>query len=452
MATVSYFLDTRKTDVGFGIIKLRVTHNRVQRDYSTKIKVTIPQFEKLKNQGAKLDRRLKDKEIIQLHELLFAEKDDLKVFIDGHVIRAENVIKQLGNNFDFQTFKTNLLNYDKIDTDSTTRDVIQYLNNKAKALKKNGQISHGNNFGLVAKSLSRFVKYLQIEDPNRLKPKKGFVLCFEHIDSDFLNDWAVFMRKYGKVSQKLINGIPISSSGASEATISIYSRALRTVFNEAIHKTIIDAEMYPFGKNGFVPPQGRNVKKALTSDQLTKLKSYQPEEVDSLEQRALDFWLFSYFGNGMNFTDILHLKKGNLRENTIQYFRQKTRKNPIPVNVRLNERMRETIERWGNNDVDKNGLLFPFLNGVKSVQDRKAKVHQFVKLTNKYMNLIGENLGFETKLNTYQARHSFATQLMRGYAPLNMIKEKLGHKKITTTENYLGSFEKEEEDKFLDLL
>lgn len=33
-----------------------------------------------------------------------------------------------------------------------------------------------------------------------------------------------------------------------------------------------------------------------------------------------------------------------------------------------------------------------------------------------------------------------------------MIKEKLGHKKISTTESYLGSFEKEIEDKYLDKL
>jgi hypothetical protein len=48
MATVNYYLDTRKTDEGFGIIKLKITHNREQNDYSTKIKIATSIFEKLK--------------------------------------------------------------------------------------------------------------------------------------------------------------------------------------------------------------------------------------------------------------------------------------------------------------------------------------------------------------------------------------------------------------------
>ena len=49
-------------------------------------------------------------------------------------------------------------------------------------------------------------------------------------------------------------------------------------------------------------------------------------------------------------------------------------------------------------------------------------------------------------------RYIFATRFLRSNAPLAMIKEKLGHKKISTTESYLGSFEKEIEDKYLDKL
>ena len=60
MATVTYFLDTRKSDSGFGIIKIRVTHNRVQRDYSTKLKVEVKAFDKIKKSGETLDGRIKE--------------------------------------------------------------------------------------------------------------------------------------------------------------------------------------------------------------------------------------------------------------------------------------------------------------------------------------------------------------------------------------------------------
>lgn len=452
MATVNYFLDTRKTEEGLGIIKLIITHNREQKVYSTKIKILTSTFEKLRKQGAELDGRIKDVDIINFHNKLFAAIDGNKVFVDGFVLRAKTIIKKLGENFDFDKFKVEFDNYGKevVIADEKT-DLIKTLNIKCKVLKSKGQLSHGTNFGLVAKSLTRFVEYLQVQDPNRLKPKKNFVLRFSHVDSEFLTDWSFFMRQHGKVSQKKENGKPVGATGATATTISIYSRALRRVFNEAISLKIVDADSYPFGKNGFKPPVGRNIKKALTTDQIDKIKAYKPQP-NTLEQRSHDLWLFSYFGNGMNFTDILHLKWKNMQDDNIVFHRQKIVENQVEIRVRINDTMRVILARLANERKNDNDFVFPFLNGIKTAEKQKAEIHQVIKLTNKYMNLIGAKLGIKDKLNSYVARHCFATRLMRSNAPLAMIKEKLGHKKISTTENYLGSFEKEVEDRYLDEL
>lgn len=450
MATVNHFLDTRKTDVGFGIIKLRVTNNREQRDYSTKLKVTTALYDKLKKQGVEIDGRIKDIELINYHNQLFANKDDITVFSDGYIVRAKNIIKKLGDNFDFDTFKIEFDNYGKSITNTNEKtDLIKALNTKSEKLKLNGQITHGTNFGLVAKSLDRFVKYLQLIDPQRLKPKRDFVLKFEHVNSEFLKDWSIWMKQYGKSSQKK-DGL---SSPASETTIGIYSRTLRVLFNDAIADKLIDKELYPFGNKEFTPPVGKNIKKALSKSDIELIKNYQPEK-NTLEQRSHDLWLFSYFGNGMNFTDILHLKWSNISDTnkTITFQRQKTKGTFTTINVKLNERMSETISRWASEFKGSDDFVFPFLNNTKDLKRQKAVVHQTVKLTNKYMNRIAEKLGISGDLNTYHARHSFATQMMRNNAPLTMIKDKLGHKKISTTESYLGSFEQDVENEFLNLL
>lgn len=452
MATVNFFLDTRKTEEGFGIIKLRVTHNREQRDYSTKIKVSKPIFDKLKKQGIELDGRVKDYELINFHNLLFAPIDNKFIFADGFILRAKNIIKHLGTNFNFDSFKEKFDNYgrDTLLIDDKT-DLIKALNNKCELLKSKGQLSHGTNFGLVAKSLTRFVEYLQINDPNRLKPKKDFILRFKHVDSEFLTDWSFFMRKHGKVSQKKHNGSPIGTTGASETTIGIYSRTLRVIFNDAIEAKIVDPDTYPFGEKRFSPPIGRNIKKALSTEQIDAIKDYIPSP-NSLEQRSHDLWLFSYFGNGMNFTDILHLKWKNISENTITFQRKKTIKNSTDITVRINDSMKSVLTRWATERRNDNDFVFPFLNGLQSIEKQTAMIHQIIKVTNQHMNQIGSKLGIKGKINTYEARHSFATRLMRSNAPLVMIKEKLGHKKISTTESYLGSFEKEVEEQYLNLL
>jgi site-specific recombinase XerD len=64
------------------------------------------------------------------------------------------------------------------------------------------------------------------------------------------------------------------------------------------------------------------------------------------------------------------------------------------------------------------------------------------------MKKIGTILGFDTKLTTYSARHSFATVLKRSGAPIEFISESLGHKDLKTTENYLDSFEDEMKESF----
>ena len=452
MATVNYYLDTRKTDEGFGIIKLRITYNREQKDYSTKIKIATSIFEKLKKQGSELDGRIRDNEIISYHQLLFSPKDNRKIFADGFVVRAKTIIKQFGDNFDFDNFKNEFDNYGKetICLDEKT-DLIKTLNYKCETLKAKGQLTHGTNFGLVAKSLTRFVEYLQVYDPNQLKPRKNFVLRFSHVDSEFLTNWSAFMKEHGKVSQKKVNGVPIGAKGVSETTIGIYSRTLRVVFNDAIEAKIIDRDTYPFGNKRFSPPVGRNIKKALSTSQIDAIKSYIPAP-NTLEQRSHDLWLFSYFGNGMNFTDIFHLSWQDITDDKILFQRQKTMKSNTTISVRINDTMRVILDRWANKQKNEKDFVFPFLTGINSLEKRKGEIHQIIKVTNYHMNEIGTKLAIKEKLNTYVARHSFATRMLRSNAPLAMIKEKLGHKKIATTESYLGSFEKDVEDKYLDEL
>ena len=455
MATVTHFLDTRKSIDENGIIKLRITHNRVQRDYSTKIKISPKDYSTLKKWGAERDGRKKEKDLIHFHNLLYASKDvNNNIYEDGFVVRAKTIIKQLGVNFSFDKFKAM---YDAYGVDVEIKtDVISFLNKKCEMLRAKGQISHGNNFGLVAKSLTRFVDYLKQEYPEKLtgyRRNKEFTLEFKHVTSTFLQDWQDWLLVEGKTPKKA-TGTP---TGATETTVGIYSRTLRVVFNDAISENIIEVDKYPFGKRGFVIPVGANVKKALSNNQLESIKAYKPEPF-TIEERSHDLWLFSYFGNGMNFNDILHLKWENIKETGIYFERRKTMKknksksNDAYIHVRINERMKDIIERLGVKSTNMNDFVFPFLKASDTSERKKAIVHQVIKVTNLHMNKIAEKLGIKEKLNTYEARHSFASRLMRSNAPLMMISQKLGHAKVSTTESYLGSFEKETEDAYLDTL
>jgi hypothetical protein len=142
------------------------------------------------------------------------------------------------------------------------------------------------------------------------------------------------------------------ASGLSKTTIGIYLRPLRAVFNEVIEKGLLSRETaYPFGRRKYQIPTAKKVRKALDSSDVEKIYNYQCSRENSSEQMAKDFWLFSYFGNGMNPKDIAFLKWRNISGDYLTFQRAKTegaqRSDPKLITIYVNEDMRGVISRWG---------------------------------------------------------------------------------------------------------
>ena len=246
----------------------------------------------------------------------------------------------------------------------------------------------------------------------------------------------------------------MTSNGKSVTTIGIYLRHLRSIFNKAIDAEIIDRKYYPFGKNKYQIKAPRNIKKALTLDQIKGIVDYEVVEGSS-QHLARDIWLFSYYCNGMNIKDILNLKFKNVQKEVIQFERQKTSstdQNPKPIIVSLIPEARIIIKRWKKKKRSEEDFVFPFINKSMTQEERMKTKHQFIKTINKYMKRIGSEIGYDKPLTTYAARHSYATILKRSGAPLGFISESLGHKSLQTTESYLDSFEDETRRKYAEML
>ncbi|MBE9462825.1 tyrosine-type recombinase/integrase [Dyadobacter subterraneus] len=76
-----------------------------------------------------------------------------------------------------------------------------------------------------------------------------------------------------------------------------------------------------------------------------------------------------------------------------------------------------------------------------TLREKKQAILRVITSVNYHMNKIATNLDIDVKINTYEARHSFATTLLRSDAPLAFISQSLGHSSMATTQRYLGSFE-----------
>jgi integrase/recombinase XerD len=144
--------------------------------------------------------------------------------------------------------------------------------------------------------------------------------------------------------------------------------------------------------------------------------------------------------------DIARLRWNSINPETIVFEREKTKRTKRDSAVKIialrNDRINAVIQKWGKKDPgNSNAFVFNVIEEYDNAEVARKKIQQFIHVTNGWMKKLGEDLGFDLKLTTYVARHSFATILVRSGAPLALASQTLGHSNIATTQKYFAGFE-----------
>lgn len=391
LAKTSIILDKRsKTKEGKYPVKLRIIYDRSSRYFGTKFSLTENEFETVTTKNPR--GNLKD---VKLELGLIEDK-------------AKKIISGLPE-FSFDLFKYNFGRKPK-----DLRNVYYYYDLKIKELEKSERIGSANFYRHSMNSIKAFSKKPSHIEFKEITPKK--LTGYE--------EWML-------------------NQGNSITTVGMYLRSLRAIFNQAKREGIITNEYYPFGLGKYYIPVSRNIKKALTIDEIGKLYNHPLEEF-SYADRARDYWFFSYFCNGINMADIARLKFKNVTRKSISFIRKKTAKNRKevkPVVAPVTEEIKRILDKWSNTDKSQDNYVFSILEDGISAKLEKSKIKWIVKQTNKYMQDLAKELDIEENITTYTARHSFSTVLKRSGVSTEFISESLGHSDLKTTENYLDSFE-----------
>lgn len=251
--------------------------------------------------------------------------------------------------------------------------------------------------------------------------------------------------KYADITKPLLKQYEnwMLENEKSITTVGIYLRSLRAIFNRAS----IDKSLYPFGegKGKYSIPTGKNIKKALTLEEIAKIFHYQPKP-RTTEEMARDYWIFIYLCNGLNVKDLCLLKYKNIEDNVLRYERAKTKRNKKDndkIVVSIKPGAKGIILKWGQPSINPESFVFPHLHkGITPEREREI-IQQLTKTINKYMKLIAKELELNKKVTTYFARHSFATVLRNSGVSMEFISEALGHTDMKTTKSYLAGFEVE---------
>jgi len=240
----------------------------------------------------------------------------------------------------------------------------------------------------------------------------------------------------------------------SKTTVGMYARNMRTMYNEAIEADLAKRKNYPFGRRKYVIPASRNIKKALTGEDLKKIYGYKTD--CPKKSKARDMWLFMYFGNGMNPKDVALLQYKNIDEGYITFERSKVERTSASdakqITFYITADIQRIINTWGNVYESPGTYLFPILEEGLNPLTESFKIDYFIATTNKWMREVFKELDIQKKSSTIVSRHTVATHLKFAGASKEYIQESLGHSSIKTTENYLDSFEREIKKEFAERL
>lgn len=394
--SIASILDKRRPYVnGDFPIRIRVNYNKQKKYYSTGKNCNPEIWDRLPSAKGKnlADLRAEIQDcfsIIKDHVLDLYAKDDFTL---------ENLDRRL------QKISGTTLNY--------------LLIQKIAELKKTEQIGTMECYQNTLSSIKKF---------------RGDNIPIEDITTEWLNDYEAFM-------------LP----SRSVATLGIHMRNIRAIMNLAKKNELINDKAYPFGKGKYEIRAAEGVKKALTAKQLKSIVNVKIG--DKTLARYRDLFLFIYYCNGINIADLINLKFNNIIDGEIYFIREKTKrtsKKIFYIKVSLTNEIKEIIDRWGNKPEPDN-YIFDTIRHTKDPVISYSRKKTFTKLFNEKIQLVGAAVGI-FGINSYVARHTFATILKRKGVNISYISESLGHTNLNTTKAYLDSFEKDERIKNAKLL
>lgn len=216
-------------------------------------------------------------------------------------------------------------------------------------------------------------------------------------------------------------------------TISTYMRMLRSIYNKGV-----DEGLAPYvGRlfHGVYTGVESNHKKAISAQELHQLLYGKTDSIQLFKTQQMAKLLFQF--SGMSFVDMAYLKRSNISNETLEYYRTKT---GTKISIDVMPETQSLVN--GLKRKDSSNYLFDILSGFYDKHSHAGYVEYQSSLRhfNICLKNLAHSLGLKNSISSYTFRHSWATTAKYLGTPIEMISESLGHRSINTTQIYLKGF------------
>ncbi len=201
------------------------------------------------------------------------------------------------------------------------------------------------------------------------------------------------------------------------------------MYNRAVQEEVI-SNRYPF--RHVYTGHDKTSKRALPLQIIKRIRSLDLTLRPSLDF-ARDMFMLSFMLRGMSFIDMVYLRKTDLKDGYITYYRRKTGQRLM---IEWTEEMQEILDKYPANPTV---YLLPI---IKNPDTSEWYAYRNVGYNINYnLKRIAEIIGVKMPLTLYVARHSWASAAKVKGIPLKVISEGMGHDSETTTQIYLASLD-----------
>lgn len=395
MASIRIILRNKATKEGMFPIVMRIVKNRKSKLISLGLECLKKDWDEENNQFKKTHPNQ-----LQRNRLLLKHKDRALKIIDEFLMDEID--------FTLDQFEEK---FRGIEPNKMT--VLEFWNEIISDLTKSGKVGNAKALNETKTSLFNFHK------------KNN--LMFKEITPAFLEKYEVYLRE----------------NNNTDGGVAFKMRELRSIYNRAIKKNVIDEKYYPFKTYKVSKLKVGNIKKALTREEIRLIENFDDTLYPNLSE-AKRIFLFSYYCRGMNYFDIMMLKWSNISGDRINYIRSKTKGK---FNISILKPVQEILDFY-KDTLSTTDYVFPILLSkdltATQIQNRK---HKKLQRFNSDLKKIAEIVGIDKPLSSYVARHSYATNLKQLGVSTDIVSQSMGHTNVAITTAYLKDFEDDVIDK-----
>ena len=214
--------------------------------------------------------------------------------------------------------------------------------------------------------------------------------------------------------------------GNAPATVHLYLRTLRSIYNKAVLRyKLFDEKPFAGVFSGLTVKSYASRKKHIDADAIRLLET---ATVASSQQKYVDMWLLGFYFGGCDLIDLYYMKKNNVIKERVFFERSKTNTGQ-PIDLKIHPKAAAILKKYEC----PGEWLFPW--------DKKKDIYEsFRSRYAKVLKMVQQDCGIEVmptggNLSVKVARHSFATIGKRLGIEEDILRELMGHER-NDVDNY----------------